>query len=42
VRQGFLDIAARHPERCVVIDATGEIDATAAAIARAVSERVGA
>ena len=41
VRQGFLDIAVLHPERCVVIDATGEIDVTAAAIARAVSERLG-
>jgi dTMP kinase len=41
VREGFLQIAARHPERCVVIDATGEVDATAAAIARAVGERLG-
>jgi dTMP kinase len=41
VRKGFLEIAALHPERCVVIDATGEIDATAAAIAHAVSERLG-
>jgi dTMP kinase len=41
VREGFLQIAARHPERCVVIDATGEVDTTAAAIARAVGERLG-
>jgi dTMP kinase len=42
VRSGFLEIAAQEPKRCVVIDATGDIDATAAAIARAVSERLGA
>ena len=30
------------PKRCVVIDATGDIDTIAAAIARAVSERLGA
>jgi dTMP kinase len=41
VRTGFLEIAAREPKRCVVIDATGGIDATAQAIARAVSERLG-
>jgi dTMP kinase len=42
VRMGFLDIAAHDPKRCVVIDASGEIDATAAAIARAVQQRLGA
>jgi len=41
VRQGFLDIAARSPQRCVVIDATGDVEATASAIARAVTERLG-
>ncbi len=41
VRTGFLEIAAREPKRCMVIDATGGIDATAQAIARAVSERLG-
>lgn len=41
VRAGFLEIAALDPQRCVVIDATGDIDATAAAIARAVGERLG-
>jgi len=39
---GFLDIAAHDPKRCVVIDASGEIDATAAAIARAVQQGLGA
>ena len=42
VRAGFLEIARRDPERCVVIDATGDIDTIAAAIARAVGERLGA
>jgi len=26
LREGFLDVAERHPDRCVVIDATGEVD----------------
>jgi dTMP kinase len=25
LRDGFLDVAERHPDRCVVIDATGEV-----------------
>ena len=41
VRAGFLEIAAHDAKRCMVIDATGDIDATAAAIAQAVSERLG-
>lgn len=41
VRAGFLEIATHDRKRCVVIDATGDIDTTAAAIARAVSERLG-
>jgi dTMP kinase len=40
VRSGFLEIAARDPGRCMVIDATADIDTIAAAIARAVSERL--
>ena len=42
VRAGFLEIARRDPKRCVVIDATGDIDTIAAAIARAAGERLGA
>jgi dTMP kinase len=42
VRAGFLEIAAREPERCVLIDATGSIEANAQAIADAVKERLGA
>jgi dTMP kinase len=42
VHAGFLEIAAREPKRCVVIDATGTIDAIAAAITDAVKDRLGA
>jgi dTMP kinase len=42
VRAGFLEIAAREPERCVVIDATQDIDAIAAAIAAVLVERLDA
>ena len=42
VRSGFLEIAAREPKRCVVIDATGTVDAIAQAIADAVKDRLGA
>jgi dTMP kinase len=42
VRTGFLEIAKREPKRCIVIDATGSVDAIAAAIAEAVKERLGA
>jgi dTMP kinase len=41
VRTGFLEIAAREPERCVVIDASRDIAAVAVAIASAVSDRLG-
>jgi dTMP kinase len=42
VRAGFLEIARREPRRCVVIDATGEVDTIAKAIIDAVTERLGA
>lgn len=42
VRGGFLEIAAREPKRCVVIDATGTVQAVADAIADAVRDRLGA
>lgn len=41
VRQAFLDIAANEPERCLVIDAAQTPDLVAAAIARAVKDRLG-
>jgi len=39
LRQAFLDIARRHPERCRVIDAGGSEDQVAEAILTAVSRR---
>jgi dTMP kinase len=42
LREGFLEIARREPDRCVVIDAAQSADAVAEAIARAVRERLGA
>lgn len=41
VRRGFLAIAAAEPRRCVVIDATGDIETVAAAALAAVRERLG-
>jgi dTMP kinase len=41
LRQAFLDIARRHNERCVVIDASGDEEAVAAAILDAVRRRFG-
>jgi dTMP kinase len=42
VRDGFLAIARNEPERCAVVDASQDIDAVASAIARIVTERLGA
>jgi dTMP kinase len=42
VRSGFLEIAAREPRRCIVIDARGTVDAIAGAIADAAKDRLGA
>jgi len=42
VRDGFLTIARNEPERCAVIDASRDIEAVAASIARVVAERLGA
>lgn len=42
VHRGFLEIAAREPKRCVVIDATGTVQGIADAIADAVRDRLGA
>ncbi len=41
LRQAFLDIARRHPERCVVIDASGSPDDVAARIWDTVAKRFG-
>jgi dTMP kinase len=42
VRAGFLEIATSEPKRCAVIDATQDVDVTAAAIAAVLAERLGA
>jgi dTMP kinase len=41
LRQAFLDIAGREPERCRVIDASAEVGAVAAALWSAVAGRYG-
>ncbi len=41
LRDAFLDIARREPERCVVIDSSGPIEATQRAIRDVVRERLG-
>jgi dTMP kinase len=41
LRQGFLAIAKREPQRCVVIDARQDIAAIHAAVAAALGERLG-
>lgn len=40
LRQGFLEIAHKEPERCALIDATGDIGAVAMAVAAEVSHRL--
>lgn len=42
VRTGFLEIAKREPARCVVIDASRDVESVAHEIARTVVERLGA
>ncbi len=39
IRDGFRKIAARHPERCVTIDASGDVDTTQEAVRATVSGR---
>ena len=41
VKAGFLEIAKREPNRCVVIDAAQDIDTLATTIARTVGDRLG-
>ena len=41
LRQGFLAIASREPQRCAVIDASQDIDAVRQAVAAAVAARLG-
>lgn len=42
LRQGFLEIARREPQRCVVIDADAEVEAVHREMIDAVRERLGA
>lgn len=41
LRQGFLDIAAKNPDRCEVIDAAADIDTVTARIFDCVARRLG-
>jgi dTMP kinase len=41
LRQGFRQIAADHPDRCVVIDAAGERDSVHRAVLAAIAGRLG-
>lgn len=41
LRAGYLEIARREPDRCVVIDADAELDAVTAAISDVVVQRLG-
>ena len=41
LRQGFREIAGRAPERCALIDASGEVDAVQAAVRACVAGRLG-
>lgn len=41
LRQGFLDIARREPQRCVVIDADADVETVHRAMIDAVRERLG-
>ena len=40
LREGFLAVAEHHPERCVVLDATGEVDEVAERLWAVVEERL--
>ena len=40
LRAGYLEIARREPERCVVIDADADLEAVTTAIASAVTQRL--
>lgn len=40
IRDGFREIARRHPKRCVVVDAAGDVEATQDAVRLAVRDRL--
>ena len=41
LRRGFLDIARREPRRCIIVDASGDIETTARKVRAAVDARLG-
>ena len=41
LRQGFQQIAATNPQRCVVIDASGDVDSVHRAVLAAMAARLG-
>lgn len=41
LREAFLDIAKREPQRCVVVDGSGAVESVAGLIRRAVREKLG-
>jgi dTMP kinase len=41
LREGFQQIAAADPQRCVVIDASGDVESVHRAVLAAVAERLG-
>lgn len=41
LRQGFLDIAGKNPERCVIIDASQSVEAVQAQLLKTISHRFG-
>ena len=41
LRQGFWDIAAAEPDRCVLIEASGDVEAVHRAIVAAIAKRLG-
>jgi dTMP kinase len=41
LREAFLDIAKQEPQRCVIIDGSGDVDSVADLIRRAVREKLG-
>lgn len=40
-RRGFIEIARADPDRCALVDGTGEVDAVEAAVTRTVEDRLG-
>jgi dTMP kinase len=41
LRHGFHEIAAAEPQRCVVIDAAGDVESVHGAVLQAIAERLG-